>query len=130
MIVDVFNEILTKLKTELVGVIVETSFNDENADYPFVVFAEKNNLADTETKDSGGYNHDLQLFQIDIFTIGELKRSHARTIRNQIDAIMSDEYGMNRNFSDEIPNFLDRSIYRYTLRYDCKIGKDKIIYRR
>lgn len=130
MIVDIFNEVFTKLKTELVNASVETDFNTNSTNYPIVTIAEKGNTDDPSTKDSSGYTYNIQMYQIDIFTIGDLKVSTAKELRNQIDDIMSGEYGMQRTYGDATPNFLDKSIYRYTLRYDFLIDKETTIYGR
>lgn len=129
MIIDIYNELLTRLTIDLPTVNVCTTFDPTDLDYPILVISERSNLADPSTKDSAGYKYDNQMYQLDIFTMGENKRTTAMDIRKNIDSIFADDYGMERIFSDEVPNFLDRNIYRYTLRYSFSISKDNIIYR-
>lgn len=129
MIVDITNEILTKLKTDLTGVKVVTSFQSGGEVYPKVVFTETDNSTDSTTVDSSGENHNIIAFDVNIFTNGSRQMSDAKKIRNDIDAIMADFYGMERTVSQGIPNYLNKDLYRYTLRYNCIVDENETIYR-
>jgi len=129
MIIDITNEILTKLKTDLSDVKVKTSYQDEN-DYPLVVFVEQSNVDVMETKDSEGVQHNEVMFQVDIFTKGNDKMTSAKSIRNLVDAIIGDFYGLARIYSDEVPNYSNRDIYRYTMRFTGLVDDSRTIYRR
>jgi len=130
VIVDIYDELFDNLKRTITDATFLQTYNEEALEYPLVVVSEKSNTDEVGTKDSSGYNHCLLMFQIDIFSTGDSKVSISKGIRNQVDAIMSGQYGMAREFSDEVPNFLDRSIYRYTMRYVCKIDENEVIYGR
>jgi hypothetical protein len=130
MIVDISNEVYTKLRTELVGVEIGTTFLETPTTYPFVTFSEVSNTTFGDTKDSSGEQHNQLGFEVNIFTIGDDKKSQAKTLRKMIDDVLSGYYGMDRDFSDEIPNFLNQSVYRYVTRYSCLVDKNKVIYGR
>lgn len=130
MIIDIANEVYTKLKTDLVGVEIGTTFLETPTEYPFVTFSEVSNTAYTDTKDSSGERHNQLGFEINIFAIGDDKKSQAKNLRKMIDDVLSGYYGMDRDFSDEIPNFLNQNVYRYVMRYSCLVDKNKAIYGR
>jgi len=130
MIVDITNEIMDRLITVLTDVNVILPDLELVVDLPCVTFGELTNTTNISTVDSDGEKHNAQSFEINIYTNGSSKMSDSKVIRNQIDEIMSGECGMNRVFSDVIPNYSDRRIYRYIMRYDCIVGEDSKIYRR
>lgn len=129
MLIDITNELYSRLKSELVEVKVVTSYPKTTNDFPIVTFEEIDNSNIKRTKDSGGFQHSEISFEINIFTTGTSQMTSAKKIRNQIDGILSDEYGMARNVSRPTPNFLNGDIYRYTMRYSAIIDKNKILYR-
>jgi hypothetical protein len=130
MIIDVANEIYTKLKTDIADANVFFSYPTEQPEFPCIVFEELRNATDLESVDSAGEQINEIIMEINIFTTGETKRTLANSLRSQVDLIMSDYYNCNRGYSESTVNYLDDSIYRYTLRYDFKIDKNKKIYRR
>lgn len=127
--IDITNEILTKLKLELVDIDVKTSYPTGKSVFPCVVIEEIDNSHFTSTKDSAGFHHSNIGFEINIFTIGTAKMTSAKKIRNQIDNLIVGTYGMNRNVSRPTPNFLDENVYKYTMRYSGVIDNEKTIYR-
>lgn len=130
MIVDITNEILTEVKNALVGINVLAPYPELVIEPPTVTIEEKLNNTYIPTIDSSGQNHSQITIEINIFTNGSTRINDAKAIRNDIDAIVSDDFGLTRMFSDTIPNFADKSIYRYIMRYDCVVDKNKKIYRR
>ncbi|HZJ99728.1 MAG TPA: hypothetical protein VFC79_06965 [Tissierellaceae bacterium] len=130
MIVDVFNEIFTKVKTELAGINVIADYPFKVSDFPTVVVEEMENATDMRTFDSSGYNHSNVTFRIEIFTTGSNKLSNARNIRGRVDSIMSGDYGMERIASNRIKNFVQDEIERLQLTYVGKLDKNKRMYRR
>lgn len=129
MIVDLYNEIFTQLKTTH-NLNVNPEYDDEAPTFPVVVFKESANLDDEEHKDSSGFNYADLAFEIQIYTDGPSKMTEAKAIRNTVDGLMSGTYGMNRSLAQEVPNYIDRRIYRYVLRYECKANYNKQIFRR
>lgn len=130
MIVDIEVEVYNKLKDEISDVSVERQFNPKSPVFPCITITEISNNIDENTVDTSGETHNVQAFEINIFTSGNTKISTAKSLRNRVDSIMSDQYKMSRDFSSETPNYVDEEIYRYTLRYSCIVNKNKKIYRR
>lgn len=130
MIVDITSEIITRLKTELAPIKIMDSTPNTNASFPCVVVQELNNNSYQQTKDSIGHHHSNVTIEINIFTNSEVRMSEAKIIRGKIDVILSDEYGMSRDYSNPIPNYSDESIYRYVLRYNAIVDKNRKIYGR
>jgi hypothetical protein len=128
MIVDIVNEILTKLKTDLVGVTVYTSNPLTVPDYPCIIVRELSNSTHTPTRDSGGEKYNEVGVEINIFTNGSSKMSDGKEIRSNVDAIMSGHYNMNRIFGEEVPNYADQSIYRFIMRYNVIVDVNRTIY--
>jgi len=130
MIVDIFNEVLTKIKTDISTATVISEYPDVAPSFPCIVVEELSNISDATTIDSGGEQYNQITFNIDIFDNSTSKRTTVRNLMKSVDAILCDYYGMNRMSSGQVPNFMDANIYRYNLRYDFKIDDTKKIYRR
>lgn len=129
MIVDVYNEVFTKLTNDITDASVYTDYSDKKPSFPCITLGEGGNLMDMETLDSSGEHVNIQSFDINIYDDSKQKRSVVKALASQVDSIMADEYGMQREFAQQIPNALDKSIYRYNLRYDFKIDENKTVYR-
>ena len=130
MIVDIFNEVFTNLKTTLADITVLPSYPSTTPVFPCVLLEEMDNISNLTTIDSSGENYNDISFEVNIYTTGTNKRTESTTIRKQVDSIMSDEYHMTRNSSGATPNFMDTESYRYTLRYSFTIDENKKVYRR
>lgn len=130
MIVDISNIILTDLKTTLGdNVTVLTSYQPIIPKFPTVLVEEIENVDDLATKDSGGVKYNNISFGIEIYTTGSRKISESKSIRNTINSIISQNYGLSRTFAQSVPNFVDENIHRYKLIYTGKIDSNKNIYR-
>lgn len=130
MIVDIFNEVLTKIKTDISSATVLSEYPDTTPTFPCIVIEEMFNNTDLGTIDSGGEQYNHISLDINIFDNGDKKRTTCRELRNSVDTILSGYYGMNRTDSGTVPNYVDSSVYRYNLKYDFKIDDAKKIYRR
>lgn len=130
MIVDIVNEIYTNIKISLPDVNVLSSFQPTVAKFPTVVIEEVDNSVHISSKDSGGFKYSNIAITVEIYTTGSAKMSDNKRIRNKVDEIMSDNYGMTRGQPVVIPNYLDNRIYRYKMSYTCIIdNKTKKIHR-
>lgn len=130
MIIDVQNEMRSYIKGILPNVRVETGYPEDTPTFPIVIVTESENTADAETFDTSGEKFNVVDLSIEIFTKGPSKKTEAMGIRKDIDTLLSGTYRMLRTFSSEVPNYADRNIYRYSLRYSFKINENKVIYRR
>ena len=130
MIVDIFNEVFTKVKTEISPIAIYSHYPEVQPEFPCVILEELSPIAIPDTVDTSGEKYNEISFEVNIFTTGSEKVSIAKNIRNKVDLVLGDFYNMNRDYSGTIPSFLDNNIYRMTLRYSCIVSKDKKIYRR
>lgn len=130
MIIDVTNEVYTKLKTELTNVSVLPTNENVTASFPCVTLEEISNNIDVDSIDTSGDKYSVVALELNIFSIAENKIIETKTIRNQIDAILSDEYRMTRDYSSTTPNYLNEEIYRYTMRYSFLVDANRKIHRR
>lgn len=130
MIIDITNNILTDIKMQLPEVNVITSFQSSVSKFPTILVEEIDNSHHTQSKDSGGFQHSNIGISIEIYTNGSRRMSNAKDIRNRVDVILVDKYGMTRSTPTVIPNFLDDAIYRYKIIYSGVISKNKTIYGR
>lgn len=130
MIVDVTNELYTEIKNTFTGITVLPSYPDTTPSFPCVVIEEFSNETNPNHVDTSGEKYNDVSLEINIFTNTETKIYDAKQIRNSIDAILADKYRMSRTFSNSVPNYADRSIYRYTLRYDFSVNSNRIIFKR
>lgn len=130
MIIDITNEVYTNLKTTMTSVNVLISYPSTSPSFPCITIEEISNTTNRNTIDTNGEEYNDISFEINIFSDDANKITEMKTIRKQIDDIMSGQYRMTRGFSGQTPNFLDTNVYRYTLRYSCTIDSNKKIYRR
>lgn len=130
MIVDVTNEVYTTIKNTLVGVTVLSAYPSTTPIFPCVIVEEISNITDLDTVDTSGEHYSNVSIEINILSNSQNKISEVKGLRGQIDDIMSGQYRMNRGFAGVTPNFIDSSIYRYTMRYSFKVDSNKTIYRR
>lgn len=128
MIVDITNEVVNRIITDFPTVEVLTEYPQTQKKFPCIVITEMSNNADPFTKDTSGYKYSDVSIEVNIFTTGDTRMSKAKKLRNEIDVILSDEYGMLRAFSDRTPN-VDTDIYRYTMRFNGLVNKDREIFR-
>jgi hypothetical protein len=130
MIVDIYNEVFTKLKTTLTGVTVLNEYPSITPTFPCLIFADLLNDAFRDSIDSAGEQHNELSFRVEIYSNAQNKVTQVKTIRNNADAILSDFYGMTRGSARPIPNLVDNNIYRYEMTYTCVVDKNKKIFRR
>ena len=57
------------------------------------------------------------------------KQTIAKELKNLINDVFDEHYGMNRRFNREISN-IDTDVYRWKMRFEAKIDENKRIYRR
>ncbi len=128
MIIDITNEITDRLITDFPEIVILTAYPEVQKEFPCVIVEELSNDANQLTKDTSGYKHSLVGIAIEIFTVGADRMSKAKEIRKDIDAIISDEYGMLRITDRPTPN-MDTDIYRYTMRFTGLVDENREIFR-
>lgn len=130
MIVDIFNEVYTMLKTTIPESKVLTAYPQVSASFPLIILSEIENVDDTSTVDSHGVKYVGMSFEVNIFTNSDLKVIESKSLRKKVDSILGNTYGMRRYFANTVENYIDPSIYRYIMRYSFKIDESKTVYRR
>lgn len=130
MVIDITNEVFTKLKTRLTGCTVEPSYPKNIPDFPLVTVEEVSNLTYTDSIDSSGETMREIALEINVFSDAENSVTVVKGLRNRIDDILTSIYRMTCDFSAPTHNYLNSDIYRYTMRFSCVVDKNKTIYRR
>ena len=128
--VDIQNQIFNSLKTAIItdfpNVKVQKEYQPITSTFPTVTFYEIDNSAIFHTLDYTERKSSLA-FQIDIFTTGGTKESTAKNIAKSVNLTLETTWQMKRVFANPIQNTADPDIYRYTMRYSCKIDEDKLL---
>lgn len=130
MIIDITNQLFTEIKNTIKECTILSSYQNVIPSFPTIIFEEINNTSYKSTKDSSGYNHSLISFKVEIYTKGNGKAYQSKKIRDKVDKVLSDKYGLNRDESKSIPNYLDENIHRHIMIYSGIIDKNKTIYGR
>lgn len=130
MIVDIINQVLTKIKIAMPNVEVLSPLQKVSPRFPAIVVDEMENSANTMTRDSGGFKHSNIGIRIEIYTVGDTRLSESRRIRKDIDTILSDELGLTRGTVVNVPNYMDDNIYRAVVDYTGVIDNKQTIYGR
>ena len=128
--IDITNEILTKIKNDIPTAKVVTSTQSNVTTFPRIVIRELSNRGDINSIDSSGEYASIIAFDINIYTKGNKRVSKSKEMQQVVDSIMNGYYGFNRLFSEPLDNYLDKTIHRHTFRYEALVDKNKMIYRR
>lgn len=96
--------------------------------YPLVVVEEVDNFIKERTA-YGNESASMMSIEVNIYAdkkaVSNSKtvagRTIAREIRNHVEAVLGDFYGMSRVSSRPTPN-IDTTLYRYTMRYNGIVG--------
>ena len=100
------------------------------SEFPCITFEEKINTSHDQSADSAGEFANDITYEINIFSNSRTPISECTPLRVLVDGVMSGTYRMRRTFSDVVPNYQDKNIYRYLIRYQCVVDKNNKIYRR
>ena len=134
--IDIENQVYSKIRTELLltypQINMPQAYTPQVTTFPCVIVEEKTNLPNVSTITTHSTeNYSDLMYEINIYTNSTTKKTDAKAIRNIINDIMMNYFGMERNYCSNIPNLVDSSIYRIVLRYTCKVDNDTLkIYRR
>lgn len=129
---DLTNHIYTLIKAAVVALYpdadVEKRYQSTTTAFPTVTIADV---------DDPEISHDLSYtgrqsqpsWQIDIYANGSTGEIVAKKIRDAIIPIMENQLHLRRIIAKPVVNAMDTTIYRYMLRYDCKVDEDRqVIY--
>lgn len=121
----IFNSLKQRIETQFPSSKVCKDFQPVSSTFPIITFYEIDNSEFEHTLDYTQRKSNLT-FQIDIFTTSGTKESQAKEISKEISEVMESNYHMKRLFANPIIN-ADKNIYRYTMRYSCKIDEEQLL---
>ena len=126
--VDITNFVYTKVKAAVNSIastaVVEKQYQDTATTFPYVTVIDIDDPEISHNLDfKGRQSHPS--WQIDIYTTGGARETNAKKIRDAIAIVMEDELHMQRIVAKPVTNVADTTIYRYAMRYDCKIDEDR-----
>lgn len=97
--------------------------------FPAVCVREASNLIYTKSRDENIENHNLVLYEADVFSnLEEGKKQQAKEIAGIIDSVFC-TLGFTRTFCEPVENTSDTAIYRIKLRFAGVVDKQYRIYR-
>jgi len=129
MIVNIFNELFTVIKTTLNDCTVLAEYPSTPPDFPCVIVSELSNNTYVDTVDTSGEQHNDITFEINIFSNAPNKTTQVRDIKTRIDNILAGTYRMTRDDMGAVPNYADTNIYRHIVRYSGIVDSNKKIHR-
>ena len=122
----IFNSLKTKIEADFPSIKVQKEYQPIASTFPTVTFYEIGNSAISHSLDYTERKSNLA-FQIDIFTTGGTKETIAKNIAKSVNTALETNWHMKRVFANPIQNTTDPDIYRYTMRFSCKIDEDKLL---
>ncbi len=124
---DLTNSIYTKIKSAVKAVypnaIVEKTYQATSTKFPYVTITDIDN-PEIGRNLSGTGKQSSPSWQIDVYASGSTGEIVAKEIRDAIIPVMEDLFFCNRDTSRPTVNAADTTIYRWTLRYSCKVDED------
>lgn len=132
---DIEYQVIDRLRTKLQefnqDIYVPQEFIEETATFPTVTVTEISNTPVYETRTTKENMHDKIVYQVDIYTKGETKKTDNKEIQEIVNNFFMKELGMNRTTKQPISNLANLSICRYVMRFEGIIDiNTNIIYRR
>ena len=127
----VFSRTTLHLREKFSGIYTSQSDSTAPPKFPAVTVVQKNNAVYKRTIDCDSReNHVKVMFQVDIYSNEPTEVDRivlAEKIRNEISDFMLD-IGFIRTLCEPIPNVMDMSIYRISMRFEGIIGADSLVY--
>lgn len=128
--IDIESLVYTKVKNAVLAkypkAFVESSYVEKLSQFPCVSLVEADNSVYAQSQDLTGREHHANVvYECNIFTNGIGKKQTAKSIAVIVDETMA-EMGFTRTLQSQIPN-LDRTIYRFTLRWTAVVAEGKQI---
>jgi pyruvate/2-oxoglutarate dehydrogenase complex dihydrolipoamide dehydrogenase (E3) component len=125
--IDITNLIYTKVKAAVIALYsaakVEKQYQNTASTFPYVTVIDLDTAEIGKTLDYAQRKYRYSC-QIDIYMTGGTKEIVAKKIRDAVAAVLENELHMQCITSKPVTNTADTTIYRYVMRYDCKIDED------
>lgn len=123
--------VITQVKSALdmleESVELSSVYINEPSSFPYISLTESDNyIVHIDSGEDEKYSH--LMYEINIYTIGDLRKSQARKLAQYVDKVM---YKLNfvRISGQEVPNQQNDTVYRYVMRYEAETDGTNI-YRR
>ena len=107
MMSSITNNIITDLKARIPNATTLREYPQTTGNFPYIIVTEGDLSVDVSTMDSGGFHYNNYEVTLEIFTYGIGKINQATKIRGQINDLLGGEYGLERIYSNAIPNMGD-----------------------
>lgn len=124
---DLTNTIYTKVKQAVLALYptakVVKPYQAQTTTFPYVTVEDVNDFEVERSLDYGQRQSQYSC-QIEVYMNGGTAETIAKKIANAIVEVMENQLHMTRNFSGTVDNVADTTIYRYVMRYKCKIDED------
>lgn len=124
---DLTNAIYTQIKAAVLplypAAVVEKQYQATTTTFPYVTITDVDNIQ-VDRNLSGTGKQSNPSWQIDIYATGSTGEIVAKKIRDAIIPVCEDSFFLTRDASKPVPNVADVTIYRWMLRYSCKVDED------
>ena len=131
---DVFSYIASALRGEYPGIYVVGEYIAGPSSFPAVTVVEANNVVRRSMRADRIENAADVTYDVNVYSNKVSgKKTEAKQIADFIDGLMEAK-GFTRTLRQQVPNFMDASIFRMTIRYEATVGREKdgsyLIYQR
>ena len=124
---DLTNSIYTQIKAAVVALYpaakVEKTYQADTTVFPYVTIDDLGN-PEIGRNLSGTGKQSNPSWQIDIYANGSTGEIVAKKIRDAIIPVCEGAFFLHRDDSRHTTNVADVTIYRWTLRYSCKVDEE------
>ena len=119
-----FNDIEPAVLAAYPDAIVAKTYQTEQTAFPYITLLDLDNMEIDRNLSNTGLQVKAS-WQIDIYTDGGNREITAKKIRNLIAQVLEGKSHMTRVTSRSVANAADTTIYRWMMRYSCKIDEDR-----
>lgn len=125
---EIFSWLTYSLREKFPNIFTTKSDTTAPPKFPAESIVQKNNAVYQRTRDLQMENHINVLLEMNIYTNDvNTKEEQAWEIAT-VTADLMQSIGFNRTVCEPVPNLVDMSIYRITMRFTGIVGKDRIVY--
>ena len=126
---DLTNSIYTQIKTPILSLYpkatIEKQYQATTTSFPYVTITDVDN-PEIGRNLSGTGKQSNPSWQIDIYANGSTGEITAKKIRDTIMPVCEETFFLTRDASKPVTNTADTTIYRWMLRYSCKVDEDHL----
>lgn len=120
---DVFSAVAARLRADFPGIKVDSSFVSDPGTFPYVSVLEADNRIRRSMRTVKIENAVDVMYEVNVMSVRSSgRKTEAKKIANAVDQVMK-ALGFTRTFREQIPNFLDATVYRLVIRYEATVGE-------